>query len=213
MSLIVKICGLTNRGDARVCASAGADWLGFIFHPASPRGLTASEAAAIETVGAKRVGVFVDQTPAEVRDLMKTARLDLAQLHGRQSPEFGLELGPERVIQTFWPQAYPDPRALAEDLARYRQNAAYFLFDAGRSGGGHGRSLDPGFLKLAAPPAPWLLAGGLDPEKVEALNIEELINLAGFDFNSGVESAPGIKNHDLTQQAVRVVKRKGEETR
>lgn len=204
MSLQVKVCGLTRPEDARFCAAAGA-WLGFIFHPASPRYISPQLAARLETGTATRVGVFVNQSPAEVATIMAEARLDLAQLHGRQGPDFCRAVGPERLIKVFWPQSYDSGPALAADLERFADAAAFFLLDAGLDGGGHGRSLETDRLRDLRPPRPWLLAGGLNPANIARLDLAGLSGLYGLDFNSGLESAPGFKDQRLIQAAVDAV--------
>jgi len=205
MSFQVKICGLTRPEDFKLCADSGA-WTGFIFHPASPRYLSPPEAAAIETGPAARVGVFVDQSPAEVQNIMATARLNLAQLHGGQDQNFCRLIGPDRIIKVFWPQRYASPPELAADLGRFADSAAFFLLDAGSGGGGHGRALNLEFLRGMKFPRPWLLAGGLSAENILTINTGDLFNLYGFDFNSGVELAPGLKDHNRVRSAVKAVK-------
>lgn len=204
MSYQVKVCGLTRPEDFHFCARSGA-WTGFIFHPASPRNISPDQAAAIETGTALRVGVFVDQSRAEIKSIMESARLDLAQLHGGQEVDFCREIGPERVIKVFWPQGYGSPSELAADLERFADSAAYFLLDAGTGGGGHGRPLNLDFIRGLRPPRPWLLAGGLNAEHICSLNPADLPGLCGFDFNSGLEQAPGIKDHNLIRAAFQAV--------
>jgi len=204
----LKVCGLTRAEDALMCAELGVDWLGFIFHPASPRNVEAGPVAAFETGAAKRVGVFVDQTPAEVNLIMAEARLDLAQLHGDQSREFCRAVGPERVVKVFWPQRYPSPEELGREMAGFSEAAAFFLMEAGTAGGGHGRPLDQGAWTGLAPPRPWLLAGGLAADSVRPLAAEPPAGLFGFDFNSRVEMAPGLKDRQLVAEAVEAVREK-----
>lgn len=201
MSFQVKVCGLTRPEDFQFCAQAGA-WTGFIFHPASPRNISPDQAAAIETGSAVRVGVFVDQNSAEVKQIMETARLNLVQLHGGQSTDFCREIGPERIIKVFWPQRYGTQAELTADLDKYAGSAAFFLLDAGTGGGGHGRPLDLKFIRGLKSPRPWLLAGGLTAEHLRSLNPVDLPGLYGFDFNSGVEEAPGLKDHQLIRAAL-----------
>jgi len=201
----LKVCGLTRGADALMCAELGVDWLGFIFHPASPRGVDPGLVAGFETRAARRVGVFVEQSPAEVRRIMDEARLDLAQLHGGQSLEFCREIGPERVIKVFWPQR--GAGELAREMAGFGEAAAFFLFDSGATGGGHGRPLDQGLLTDLKPPKPWLLAGGLEAASVQALAARPPTGLMGFDFNSRVETAPGLKDRRLVAAAVKAVRK------
>jgi phosphoribosylanthranilate isomerase len=203
----LKVCGLTRVEDALMGAELGADWLGFIFHPASPRAVEPRLVAGFETGMAKRVGVFVNQSPAEVRRIMTEARLDLAQLHGGQSREFCQVVGPERVIKVFWPQRYARIYNLNREMTGFGDAAAFFLLDAGTSGGGHGRPFAPGLLTGLAPPRPWILAGGLTAASVRTFASELPAGLAGFDFNSRVETAPGLKDRRLVAAAVEAVRK------
>ncbi|MDL2259658.1 phosphoribosylanthranilate isomerase [Deltaproteobacteria bacterium OttesenSCG-928-K17] len=208
MSGLIKICGLTRAEDAAFCAKAGADWLGFIFHPQSPRAVSPEMAAGFETGPAKRVGVFVNQKPDEILKIMAAARLDLAQLHGGQKADFIRAVGPEKVIMVHWPANFQTPALLAEAVENTK-DAAWHLFDAGKSGGGHGQKLDLDFIRRAQITRPWLLAGGLDGAAVGRLDLSGLNGLAGFDFNSALEDAPGQKNKKMVLEAVAAVKRNG----
>ena len=189
---LVKVCGMTRPEDVIGCTEAGADLLGFIFAAKSPRCLTPAQAAALPRTAAKRVGVFVEHTLAEVLSIMDEAGLDLAQLHGGQDPDFCRAVGPDRVIRAFWPQKHPDPGSLAAAMAPFAGAVRFALLDAGTAGGGHGQSLDFATLAALSPPMPWLLAGGLGPD-----NVAEAIRIAqpnGVDLNSGVEASPGLKD-------------------
>ena len=189
--LVVKICGMTRPEDVTGCTEAGADLLGFIFAAKSPRRLTPAQAAALPRTTAGRVGVFVEQPLDAVLAILDAAGLDMAQLHGGQSPDFCRAVGPDRVIRAFWPQKHPDMASLAAEMATFHGAIRYALLDAGTSGGGHGRTLDFAALAALAPPMPWLLAGGLGPD-----NVAEAVRIArphGVDLNSGVESSPGLK--------------------
>jgi len=210
---LLKVCGLTRAEDAGMCAELGVNWLGFIFHPASPRRVEPGQAAGFETGEARRVGVFVDQSPAEVKRIMTEARLDLAQLHGGQSREFCQAVGPERVIKVFWPERCTGPEELGREMADFAQTAAFFLLDAGTAGGGHGRPLTPYLLTGLIPPRPWLLAGGLSAASVRGFTAEPSADrlpagLIGFDFNSRVESAPGLKDRLLVAAVIEAVREK-----
>jgi phosphoribosylanthranilate isomerase len=208
---LLKICGLTRAEDAGICADLGVDWLGFIFHPASPRKVEPGQAAGFETGAARRVGVFVDQAPAEVRRIMAEARLDLAQLHGNQNREFCQVVGPERVIKVFWPERFTGPEDLGRVMAGFAQAAAFFLLDAGTAGGGHGRPLDSGWLAGLAPPRPWLMAGGLSAASIRGFAACPPAGLIGFDLNSRVENAPGLKDRRLVAAAVEAVREAAKE--
>ncbi len=206
--LLVKVCGMTREADARLCAALGADLLGFIFHPDSPRCTRPDLPASLDFAdrpGVRKVGVFVAQTLADTLALMDAGRLDMAQLHGGQDEAFCEELaralGPKRVIKVVWPES-ADPLEFQSELERFAPFCGHFLADAGRGGGGHGRTIgsgQPGVLDLAVFPRPLILAGGLKPG-----NLREMLDRylpVGVDLNSGVESAPGLKDEQLLRAA------------
>lgn len=199
MDILVKVCGLTTVRDAEAVADLGADMLGFIFHPPSRRNAPLELPAKVDAGRALKVGVFVKQSLSMMADIMDQAGLDLAQLHGDQPEQVCEALGPDRVIKVFWPERYDTPEALQADLDRFAPLARWFLFDAGSSGGGHGRALRNDILTRVDPPLPWLLAGGLGPETIDAaLDLEP----DGVDMSSGVEAEPGIKDLDKVARTI-----------
>ncbi len=198
---MIKICGLTRQEDADVCGWLETSLAGFIFHPASPRAVTPEQAAAIRTGTAMRVGVFVRQSVDEILRIMEQARLHLAQLHGDQGPAFCAALGKSKVMRVFWPERYDSLRDLEADLQRYAPCCRFFLFDAGKQLGGHGAEQDWTRLKGLRSPKSWFIAGGLGPDNV--LAAIDACNPCGVDLNSGVESAPGIKDHDKLKAVLR----------
>jgi phosphoribosylanthranilate isomerase len=199
MSILVKVCGMTSTDDVALCRDLGADFLGFIFHPASPRNVTPGFAASAPAYPAKKVGVLVKQSLAETLALIDAARLDFVQLAGGQDEAFCAAVGRERVVKVFWPERYAAPADLQADLERFAGLAAYHLLDAGSGGGGHGRGFDLGLIWSLAFPRPWLLAGGLSPETLPAALAA--CRPHGVDLNSGVESAPGVKDADKLRRA------------
>ncbi|MCL1889486.1 MAG: phosphoribosylanthranilate isomerase [Desulfovibrionaceae bacterium] len=211
--LLCKICGLTRAGDADLCHSLGADFLGFIFVPASPRYVTPEAVAAIPDGPARRTGVFAGSGLDLVRDVARRARLDFLQMHGGEDPDFCRALGPDRVIKTLWPEVLA-PGELEREMERFAPACAYFLLDAGGKGGGSGRPQDPGILRGLCSPRPWLLAGGLGTENL----LPALAGLApgspdGVDMNSALEIRPGLKDPELVRRAIRLVKtRSGRKT-
>ncbi|MCL1985930.1 MAG: phosphoribosylanthranilate isomerase [Betaproteobacteria bacterium] len=206
--LLCKICGLTRAADVALCHGLGADFIGFIFAPSSPRFLEPRRAAALPDGPALRTGVFVGADLAEVRDIARRARLDFIQVHGGEDPAFCRALGPERVIKTLWPEKLA-PEDLERTMERFAPVCAYFLLDAGQSGGGSGKSLNADALRHIRPPRPWLLAGGLGAEKLFSVLVafEPGAGPCGVDMNSALESAPGIKDHALVRKALALVKR------
>lgn len=214
--LLVKVCGMTRPEDARLCASLGADLLGFIFHPGSPRNADPALPASLgplELPGVRKVGVFVAQGVDQTCALMDAGRLDLAQLHGGQDlafcEELGRVIGPQRIVKVLWPEKAAGLEDFQAELDRFAPVCGMFLLDAGSGGGGHGRAIQPGaaadMLLCADFPRPWLLAGGLAPATVGPA-LERFAPLgargpAGVDLNSGVESSPGIKDEQLLRAA------------
>ncbi|WP_187170448.1 phosphoribosylanthranilate isomerase [Salidesulfovibrio onnuriiensis] len=199
---LIKVCGMTRAEDVALCSGLGASFLGFIFHEGSPRNVSPKFAASAQTGPAAKVGVFVRQTANEVRLMIHQCGLDYVQLHGGQDEEFCEVVGRERVVKALWPERYASPEALQEDVDRFAPHCAYLLFDAGVSGGGHGRSIDLSLLQHIEINKPWFLAGGLCPENVAAAA------QAGphvLDLNSGVESAPGIKDEAKLRSVIEIL--------
>ncbi len=208
---LIKVCGLTDLENALMVARMDVNMLGFVFHKESPRNVPPSFPAMLTIPGVKRVGVFVRQTPEEVGRIMLRGHLEMAQLHGGQDAEFCKRVGPERVIRAFWPERHAgsgDPRgALEEEMASFAEAAAFFLLDAGRAGGGHGRALDFAALENLDSPRPLLLAGGLGPDNAaRAFFMHSEGGFAGFDLNSGVERSPGIKDRDKLEETLLLLK-------
>lgn len=208
--LIVKICGMRDQ-DALDAAAPGADMIGFIFAPGSPRGISPADAARLDTGRMARAGVFTGHDAQAMLDIAARARLDFLQLHGGQPEALAAELaarfGAEHLIRVFWPQRYADRPALERALREAAPHAGLFLLDAGTSGGGHGVRLDADFLAGLDAPRPWLLAGGLTPA-----NVAEAVarcRPGGVDLNSGLESTPGHKSPQLIRAALAALGRTG----
>jgi phosphoribosylanthranilate isomerase len=193
----VKICGITSVEDAQAAVDAGADALGFVFYPPSPRYVTPEQAKQIVQKlppFVTTVGLFVDVALGLVNDIATRCRLDRIQLHGREAPEFCRQVN-QPVIKAF---RIKNADSLAY-LPGYRVSA--YLLDAyveGALPGGTGASFSWHLAAQAKPYGPVILAGGLTPENVETA-IEQ-IGPYGVDVSTGVERAPGIKDH----QKVRV---------
>jgi phosphoribosylanthranilate isomerase len=203
--LIIKVCGLTRPQDLRGLQDLGVDMTGFIFAAKSPRKIT-PEAAALMPQGKNlRVGVFVEQSAEDILRIMDQAALDLAQLHGAHGPDVCRAVGPERCVKVFWPAKYPSREAFLEDLKRYADLAKYFLFDAGTSGGGHGKSMDFNLVANLESPRPWLLAGGLGPDNIKDALAQTTPD--GLDLNSALESSPGVKDLEKARRAFEIARR------
>ncbi len=193
MTVRVKVCGIRRREDAELAVDLGAWALGFIFHPPSPRAIEPADAAAIVRelpIGVEKVGVFVDRDREEVERIAREVGLSLVQLHGRESPEYCAAVTGARVLKALRVGKEFDP-ALVEKYTRWA-----ILLDTYRPGlpGGTGETFDWTVARDIGRTTPVLLAGGLGPE-----NVAEAIRTAaplGVDVSSGVESAPGVKDHD-----------------
>lgn len=198
----VKVCGLTRTQDVRTCLQLNVDFLGFIFHEASPRHVLPEQVKALPKGQALRVGVFVRQSAGEVLDIMRQADLDLAQLHGDYSQQDCLRIGPERIIKTLWPERFSSPEGLEQQAEHYSACCAYFLLDPGKSGGGHGRGLQLPWAELPRLPRHWFLAGGLSPDTLPAAI--GTYQPWGIDLNSGLESVPGCKEPAKVKQCLEI---------
>ncbi|MGB8647010.1 MAG: phosphoribosylanthranilate isomerase [Anaerolineae bacterium] len=205
---MIKICGITNQTDALVAAEAGADLLGFVFYAKSPRRVLPERAREIiaEVRQAyphiSAVGVFVNETVKNVRALIEQCGLDHVQLHGDESPE---------MVQALHPFAYKALRPHDMDqacvqLEQYCKVAAdrapALLVDAfnPKLFGGTGERADWQIARMMAGELPILLAGGLTAE-----NIAEAIAAVqpyGVDVSSGVEQAPGVKDHNKVRHFI-----------
>lgn len=200
---VVKICGMTRQQDMHACIDLGVDLLGFIFHPQSPRNISPRDVPDLSAFPVRKVGVFVKQEAEEIARIMEAAGLDLAQLHGDQSVEACRAIGPSRVIKVFWPLRYEHGDDLRRDMDRFAPVCKAFLLDAGMQSGGHGTSLDFANLNIVDPPRPWILAGGLGPANItRALECHP----PGVDLNSGVETAPGIKDAEAIKQVMGIIR-------
>jgi phosphoribosylanthranilate isomerase len=212
MPVKVKICGLTDEEAASVAAEAGADYVGVVFFPASPRHVSIERAAEVlEFVPREvlKVGLFVDPDDALLDSVMDNVRLDYLQLHGAESPERVEAIRQEYGMPVIKALGIADVADLDKALV-YAQVADTLLFDAkpadsaGRPGG-NAQAFDWTLLKGRKWPCPWLLAGGLTPD-----NVAEAIRLSGakaVDVSSGVESAPGVKDHALIRKFIAAAKR------
>jgi phosphoribosylanthranilate isomerase len=200
----IKICGLTRQEDADAAVLLGAQLCGFIFHPKSPRYILPADAGSLATGNMLRTGVFVDQQEEEILNIMERARLDFAQLHGRQSVDCAHKIGVNRVIRTIWPDRYTHRALLHNELQKHAAACAWYLLDAGLAGGGSGKRLEWNDLYGLKIPRPWMLAGGLNPG-----NIRRALSQCapdGVDLNSGIEDAPGKKNAVLMESAIKIAR-------
>jgi phosphoribosylanthranilate isomerase len=187
----IKICGLTNLEDARVALAAGADYLGFVLYARSPRAVPVEALASIVRdlgEGVRAVGVFVNSTPAFVRDTALHCGLAAVQIHGDELPDAfaAMPVPVWRSVAVSRDGCSPEPSAWP---------AARYVADAAAPGlyGGTGSLADWNQAAALATRVPLMLAGGLTAANVAAA-IREVRPL-GVDVSSGVEAEPGRKSH------------------
>lgn len=203
----LKVCGMTRQADLDAAAEAGFGYCGFIFHAGSCRNVKVELVRQLGCQGMMRVGVFVEQEAAEIEAIMAKARLDLAQLHGSQSGETAMRIGPERVVRVMWPARYAGVEEFTAAAEEYADSCACYLLDAGSGGGGSGKRLAVDWIENISLPRPWFLAGGLAPHNVG--DILKRCHPDGLDFNSGLECSPGIKDKNKLSMAVKAVMAEG----
>jgi len=217
----VKICGITKLEDALAAIDAGADFLGFNFYPKSPRYLTVERCAELTAAVRSRssalcVGIFVNEDFETIKNIMRQCDLDLAQLHGEEKPEQIAALG-GRAFKAFRgagenhaAYAAASPLSLKGREAGGENELPAFLVDAYSTTqyGGTGHKADWAAAQTLAAQYPLFLAGGLTPENVtEAIR---QVNPWGVDVASGVERAPGVKDHAKVRLFVERAKRTDE---
>ena len=194
----VKVCGITSREDALLAVKLGADALGFIFAP-SPRlvipEVVRSIICALPPL-VQTIGVFVNENPKRIKEIIRFCGLDLVQFHGDESPE---------VCKEFMPRAIKAIRlkhkSIIEDIGPYLGKVRALLFDtySRKKRGGTGKIIDLGIaVRAKQARIPIILAGGLNPGNIE----DSILRVRPFavDVNSGVEERPGKKSPVLMRE-------------
>jgi len=191
----VKICGLTRVQQALQCADLGADAIGFVFYPKSPRHLTDDQAKKIcmalpERI--KKVGVFVNESFSSIMNHVERCHLSTVQLHGQESPELVRRLCKQnlQVIKALFVDGNPS----LKNAENYPASA--FLVECGRGilPGGNALQWNWDQARSFGDKYPLIIAGGLSPE-----NVSHAIKVSSpnaVDVSSGVESSPGHKDID-----------------
>ena len=204
MSVIVKICGITNLEDALAAARFGADALGFVFHEGSPRYLPVEQAARIAQKlppHILKVGVFVDAPEEMVFGASASCGLNLLQFHGNETPEYCLQFG-LMSMKAFRVKA----AASLQELELYPTDA--WLLDSSVPGqlGGTGKKFNWELAMEAKKlRRPFFLAGGLTPENVG--DAVRMVEPFGVDVSSGVEASPGKKDLEKVRRFIEAAKR------
>ena len=211
MSLGVKICGLSSLETLDAALEAGADMVGFVFFPPSPRHLslqTARELGGHVRQRAIKVALTVDAEDATLEDIVAALQPDILQLHGHESPTRLSEI--KRRFGREVMKALPVERAAdLASLPNYAGVADRILFDArppkgATRPGGLGAAFDWHLLKNLDLSLPFMVSGGL-----HAGNVAEAIRVTragGVDVSSGVERAPGIKDIEMIRDFIRAAR-------
>jgi phosphoribosylanthranilate isomerase len=211
MALLVKICGLSTPETLDVALEEGADMVGFVFFPPSPRNISFETARALGSRvqgRARKVALTVDADDTLLEQIVAALKPDILQLHGHETPErvaairesFGLPVMKVLPIET---------KADLAAIASYTSVADRLLFDArpprdATRPGGLGKAFDWHLLENLNLSIPFMLSGGLHAENVaEALRITRA---PGVDVSSGVESAPGVKDSDKIRAFIRAAR-------
>ena len=196
----VKVCGITRPEDGLAAAMLGVDAIGLVFYRSSPRfvdALTAKRIMEILPPFVTTVGLFVNAAVAEVHDIMRQVPLDLLQFHGDEAPDYCVAFGRPFIKAV--------PMNIESDVADYARRfkmAAGLLLDSHGGGktGGSGQRFDWTAIP-AGVDKPIILAGGLNSDNVaEAIH---QVQPFGVDVSSGVESAKGVKDHELMRLFMR----------
>jgi phosphoribosylanthranilate isomerase len=205
----VKICGVRTPAIVNTAAEAGADYVGLVLFPGSPRYVEVEEARVLAAIGKGKVGavaVLVDPDDALIDKVVARVRPDLLQLHGSEAPDRVAAIRARAGLPVMKAVAIESAADVTEARA-YAASADQILFDAKASPGaalpgGNGIAFD--WLALKGFAAPFALSGGLTPETVgEAVRIT---GAALVDVSSGVERAPGDKDPELVRRFIQAAK-------
>lgn len=211
MTVEVKICGIRDAEGMDAAVAAGADLIGFVFFPPSPRAVRPAEARALSARhagGPVRVGLFVDPSDEEIAAVLAEVPLGLIQLHGEETPDRAAAIRARFGVPVMKAIGVAGEADLAP-VAAFAPVVDRFLFDArpppgGPLPGGNAQPFEWRLMAGRAVPKPWLLAGGLTPG-----NVAEAIRTAGapgVDVSSGVERARGVKDAGLIRAFVAAAK-------
>lgn len=200
--MLIKVCGLREADNIRAVEEAGPDLMGFIFYPRSPRYVSEVPAHLPEKAG--RVGVFVHPDFVEVTRRVKEYGLSAVQFHGQASAEM-CQTFRERGLTVI--RALPVTDTFVADTAQYTGRVDLFLFDTPTLRfGGSGRRYDWSLLGRYPGPTPFLLSGGLSPDSLDDLRTFHHPFLAGYDLNSGFETAPAVKDAAALKHFIQTIR-------
>ena len=214
----VKICGLKDTAHIRAAAEAGADWVGFVLYPKSPRNVLGDGEDALDEVcglsefaqelGLLSVILLVDPDEDLFEDVLHDVEPDAIQLHGKETPEQVLRWWRDGAgICEIWKAVSVANADDLEELDQWRVDR--LLVDAAPPAdadnpGGNGETMDWSLLQEFEPGVPWILAGGLTPENVE--DAIAITGAAAVDVSTGVERERGVKDEDLIRAFIDAAK-------
>jgi len=213
MTVSAKICGLNTPESVAAAVSGGADFIGIVFYPPSPRYVPPEQAADLIRAlpsSVTSVGLFVDASDDVISESLESVELDMLQLHGSESPDRVRELG-EVFGRKTMKAIKVETAADVEAAKAYDDSADWLLFDAkppkdmtGALPGGNALAFDWHLLEGRSWEKPWMLSGGLNIG-----NVVEAISISGataVDVSSGVEDRPGFKSPSMIANFLNAIK-------
>lgn len=199
--MIIKVCGMRQSDNIRAVEALGADWMGFIFYPKSPRYVSC--VPDYLPYKSRLTGVFVDEDPAVVSSHVQEFHLDIVQLHGAEDASYisrirslcpGISVVKALSIAT---------KQDIEKATPYYGMADYLLFDTkARLAGGNGMKFDWSILDSYHGTLPFILSGGIGPDDAARINAFRHPMMAGIDLNSLFEISPGLKDIDALKSFI-----------
>ncbi|MEL6867569.1 MAG: phosphoribosylanthranilate isomerase [Bacteroidota bacterium] len=191
----IKVCGMRESANIEALLQLQIDYIGFIFYPPSKRFVAERPLLSVHS-NAKRVGVFVNATLKEIAQYQQEFDLEIAQLHGQESPTFCQQVQ-QLGLQTIKAFAVDEHFDFSQTQI-YSPFCDYFLFDTkGKHPGGNGVQFDWSLLDQYTGSTPFFLSGGLSPGMSDSLLNFQHPQLFALDLNSRFEKAPALKDIDL----------------
>lgn len=205
-AILLKVCGMRERSNILEIASLQPDYMGFIFYDKSPRFVGRDFEMPTIPGPIAKVGVFVNESTETMLDIVNRYHLDLLQLHGSESAEqvAALKKDGRKIMKVFSVGDGFD----FDSTRPYEDLADFFLFDTkGKYHGGNSRRFDWEILKKYNQRVPFFLSGGIGPADVPEVAALAKMNLHALDINSGVESAPALKDPSAVENVMRELKK------
>jgi phosphoribosylanthranilate isomerase len=205
----IKVCGMTQMEQVKQLDEMGVAYIGFIFYPASKRFVltknTLQDIADLQLTQAKKVGVFVNEPLTSILDIIKTAQLDMVQLHGDETVAYCKRVQEEvRTIKVFRVgDSFPN-------FEEYVLAVDYFLFDTDSQWyGGTGQHFNWEIIKSASIPTPFFLSGGIGINDVQGIQVmagtKAGKTMLAVDLNSQFEEKPGVKQIEKIKKFIQDV--------